>query len=304
MSNQSRSGNQKFNKFFFNKSNELVQRYQTSSELRHRGSKGAAREIFIDTFLSELYPEKYIVGHGEIIDSYGNVSPQADIIVYDADLPVLDHGGPKQFLAEGVRAHIEVKSNFDKSDIYDALSLVSEVKNIRKSVPSRVKATQRGITYGATAKEQVYSTILTYNGASNETIFKHVRNYYDENFVRSPHTKGKGNTQSGTTEEIKTGTSNIFDSLLLLNRFLERPVEGLNIPESHEDSVHNYAKPTDSPSNTIERHDKEYITLFGEGYLLGLFFVQLASAIHNSHLGAPDMTQYLDYQNYKIGEVD
>ena len=76
-------------------------------------SKGIEREIFLRRFLAQVLPPIFRFGHGEIIDTSKKISGQIDIIIenpFFPSLPVVD-GGPRLYLAEGVAAALEVKSN-------------------------------------------------------------------------------------------------------------------------------------------------------------------------------------------------
>jgi hypothetical protein len=76
-------------------------------------SKGTERELFVSSFLRQLYPPSVRFDSGDITDVDRKTSGQVDIIVEAPtlfSLPALA-GGPRLYLAEGVCAAIEVKSN-------------------------------------------------------------------------------------------------------------------------------------------------------------------------------------------------
>lgn len=76
-------------------------------------SKGTERELFVSSFLRQLFPPSVRFDSGDITDVNRRVSGQVDIIVEAPTLFSLPAilGGPRLFLAEGVAAAIEVKSN-------------------------------------------------------------------------------------------------------------------------------------------------------------------------------------------------
>lgn len=76
-------------------------------------SRGQEREQFIKTFLREVMPPGYRFGTGDAIDTHGNQSGQLDIVVEFTFLPSLPlvSQGPRIYLAEGIAAVLEVKSN-------------------------------------------------------------------------------------------------------------------------------------------------------------------------------------------------
>lgn len=76
-------------------------------------SRGTERELFVSSFLAQVFPPSVRFGSGDITDVYQATSGQVDIIVEAPTLfsfPAIV-GGPRLYLAEGVAAGIEVKSN-------------------------------------------------------------------------------------------------------------------------------------------------------------------------------------------------
>ena len=134
--------------------------YSYSQEVLHQSTDlGFAREHFVKDVLSSFLPKSVIIGSGEIIDGDGRRSGQQDIIVYRADFPVITSLTPVSvFLAEGVIATIEVKSNLSTGEP----SLFTAFNNVKK-VLSLVKAAE--IISGSDTevrKLQEMSTIKTY----------------------------------------------------------------------------------------------------------------------------------------------
>ena len=79
-------------------------------------SKGVEREAFINGFLREVMPAIYRFGSGDVVDLNGNKSGQLDVVVeypFAPSLPIT-HSTPRLYLAEGVAAVIEVKSDLCK----------------------------------------------------------------------------------------------------------------------------------------------------------------------------------------------
>jgi hypothetical protein len=84
-------------------------------------STGRERELFVDQFLRRVFPPHIRFGSGDIVDSAGLQSGQIDVVAelpFFPSFPVVD-AGPRLYLAEGVAAAIEVKSNL--SDQWDGV---------------------------------------------------------------------------------------------------------------------------------------------------------------------------------------
>ncbi len=78
-------------------------------------TKGSDREDFIHKFLENVLPPQFRFGYGDITDLSGRKSGQIDIVVEYPLLPSLQipipGGASRLYLAEGVAAVIEVKSD-------------------------------------------------------------------------------------------------------------------------------------------------------------------------------------------------
>jgi hypothetical protein len=76
-------------------------------------SKGTERAAFVDDFLAGVLPPVYRFGTGDAIDSTGRRSGQLDVVVENPFMPSLPllSGSTRLYLAEGVAAVVEVKSD-------------------------------------------------------------------------------------------------------------------------------------------------------------------------------------------------
>jgi hypothetical protein len=103
-------------------------------------TKGRERETYLDTFLADVLPRSFRVGSGDILDHLGSTSGQLDLVVefpYVPSFPAIGTTSPRLYLAEGVAAVIEVKS--------DVAGQWSEVKHTAQSVHTL----QRSFTSGS-----------------------------------------------------------------------------------------------------------------------------------------------------------
>jgi len=108
----------------------------TGETLEQSSDLGFAREHFVKKVLASFLPKSVIVGSGEIIDGGGRRSGQQDVIIYRADFPVLTSMTPvNTYLAEGVIATIEVKSNLSTgtpNGLHSAFRNVQKVRDLEK----------------------------------------------------------------------------------------------------------------------------------------------------------------------------
>lgn len=96
-------------------------------------SSGREREQFVDEFLRKVLPPAYRIGSGDVIDSFGQKTGQQDVVVEFSFLPTLPAiaGKERLYLAEGVAALVEVKSNLAK-DWADVKRRASAIRNLRR----------------------------------------------------------------------------------------------------------------------------------------------------------------------------
>lgn len=106
-------------------------------------SKGDEREIFVSQFLQKIFPSKHRVGCGDIVDRGGLQSGQVDIVLEvesSPSFPVPIGDGPRIYLAEGVGAVIEVKSNLEKQ----WAEVVATTQKVKALAPHRKPLQKRG----------------------------------------------------------------------------------------------------------------------------------------------------------------
>jgi hypothetical protein len=96
-------------------------------------SKGNERELFIEVFLKNVLPQAYRFGTGDITDTHGRRSGQIDLVVERSTVPSFPLVGtaiPRLYLAEGVAAAIEVKSDIS-SQWDEAITTATSVSSLQ-----------------------------------------------------------------------------------------------------------------------------------------------------------------------------
>lgn len=125
---------------------EKLKALHKSVETASSATKGDDRELFINEFLSEVLPPQFRFGHGDITDLSGKRSGQVDIVVEYPFFPSLPigKGSSRLYLAEGVAAVIEVKS--DVANQWDQVKNTSQqLQLLRRGYGSNDVSTPRYI---------------------------------------------------------------------------------------------------------------------------------------------------------------
>jgi hypothetical protein len=101
-------------------------------------TSGQERAAFVDDFLAQAFPSPYRIGTGDATDVQGNRSGQLDVVIEYPVIPSVPLGSSpaRLYLAEGVAAVVEVKSNC-ASQWNQALATAAQLSTVRR-------------TYGAT----------------------------------------------------------------------------------------------------------------------------------------------------------
>jgi hypothetical protein len=101
----------------------------------HPGEKGAEAENVVRDFLNHHLPQRFRATSGIIIDTANSLSPQTDVIVYDAlTSPVYRYSEEMLMLPlDMVAAVIEVKSRLNKQDIEDGYKKIAACKRLKKT---------------------------------------------------------------------------------------------------------------------------------------------------------------------------
>ncbi|EDO8878368.1 hypothetical protein GNZ76_04545 [Campylobacter coli] len=155
--------------FLKNIGQELVLKFDSASNNSHSQAIGRARECGIIEKLEALLPSGVGVGSGFVIDLYGGVSKQSDIIIYEKNFAsrfipnnVEDYA---YYSCENVLAVGEVKSNANSNDIRDSIKKLKLVKQLQREKPEE-KGVYR-IFFTSTSMQGVESQ--SFNPITNES---------------------------------------------------------------------------------------------------------------------------------------
>jgi hypothetical protein len=97
----------------------------------HWQTVGEYKESLLRAVLRRHLPETAKVGRGFIVESNGEPSTQIDVIIYDAESPILYRDGDLVFLApEAVRGVVEVKTGLRASQVTECLGKLIDLREI------------------------------------------------------------------------------------------------------------------------------------------------------------------------------
>jgi hypothetical protein len=99
----------------------------------HAAERGSEAEETLKQFLKKKLPRRFDVGSGMVIGGDNQISPQTDVIIYDAmNSPVYRTGSRVQILPrDNVACVVEVKSKLNKNELKDAAAKIAGVKTIK-----------------------------------------------------------------------------------------------------------------------------------------------------------------------------
>ena len=152
--------------YFRRSADVLLAEYERSKTQEASANLGYNRELFCSKFLARVLPPRLTLQRGEVWDSQGNRTGQLDIVILRDDTPSLTFGEANTYLAEGVFAVVEVKSNLSKTKLQEALNTLKQVKSLNLTGgPS--------ITSGPVLNRAL-RCVFAYEGATWQTLLKEV----------------------------------------------------------------------------------------------------------------------------------
>jgi len=150
--------------YFEQKSKTLLSNFELSRQQNASSNLGKNRENFVKDFLKIVLPPRLKnIYDGEIIDKDGKKTGQLDLLIIRDDAPCIDYGGSNSYLAEGVFAVIEIKSNLDKTKLLEAKKTLEKV-SILSINPSSIM--MGGFHIGRPLR-----IVFAYSGSEIDTLF-------------------------------------------------------------------------------------------------------------------------------------
>jgi hypothetical protein len=154
------------NEYFRRTAESLLAKYRQTSVAGASANLGSAREILLRGFLGQVVPPHLKVESGEIWDSVGGETGQIDVVLSRSDVPRLPIGDPNgisAFIAEGVYAAIEVKSNLSTEEFEGSLGKLRRVASL-KVLPSVV------LSAGPPPLDRPIRAVFGFEGATFATL--------------------------------------------------------------------------------------------------------------------------------------
>ena len=125
------------NKFISILQEDLIIVFNRSSENGiHPVQAGRTKEIKIIEQLKKILPNGVGIGSGFVIDSYGNISNQCDLVIYEENImPIFVEDSNSDYAfypCEGVIAVGEIKSTLTSNEFNKCLDKLSKVKKMKR----------------------------------------------------------------------------------------------------------------------------------------------------------------------------
>ncbi len=140
-------------------------------------SKGNERDSFVNKLLREVLPSPFRFGTGDATDRHGHRSGQLDVVIEFPLMPSLPshEGSPRLYLAEGVLAVLEVKSDL-AAQWHQVVETADKLATLTRHYGS-------GVSIGPRAGPRIPLYAVGYRGWQD---FDRVK----ERFESSPHISG------------------------------------------------------------------------------------------------------------------
>lgn len=127
---------------------------KSAARSEHNGLAGKIREILVDKILRPAIDPRVRIGTGKIVDSFGNLSREMDIVLYCPEIlpPVLHDEKTGFFPIESCLYSIEVKSTLTAGELKDAYTKALSLEPLVPapgSFPATVKVVSALFAFGS-----------------------------------------------------------------------------------------------------------------------------------------------------------
>jgi hypothetical protein len=152
---------------------ELVANFARAGSATTPGLVGGGREVEVRRKLEMLLPQKVAVASGCVIDSFGQTSNQADVLIHERDnCPVFSiNGAPEATYipCESVVAVGEIKSTLDTKELRDSVSKLQKIKSLQRAFKDKTQF-------------RMYGSSLMAQGADCE-VFDQINKITDQTYT-------------------------------------------------------------------------------------------------------------------------
>lgn len=150
---------------------------KVSSKIDHSGIKGTAREDTLKEYLQKLFPKRYSICNGIIIDSNQVQSKQQDFIIYDSfNCPSFYETETNKVLPiESVYATIEIKSKLTNETLKDSIGNIKSVRSLQKkeSPYSKIFKYPVGFVFAYTSDSSLETIQKNFSELNQEILPEH-----------------------------------------------------------------------------------------------------------------------------------
>ncbi len=111
----------------------LVNESKDASLISHPVLKGNIREFGLGRLISQILPDGWDIGKGQIHDSFGNQSGEIDLIIYNKKIipPLLFNEKEGIYPIESVLYIFEIKSKSTLKEISTTIEKFTKVRNLK-----------------------------------------------------------------------------------------------------------------------------------------------------------------------------
>jgi hypothetical protein len=150
---------------FLDLQQQMIAKLSTNRRnITHPGTKGDASELSWLEMFDQYFPKRYRAEKAFVLDVYGNISDQIDIVVFDRQYSpfLFNQDGAYYVPAESVYAVIEVKQELNKEMLEYA---ASKAASVRKLYRTTAPIPHAGGVYRPKKHFQILSGILALESA-------------------------------------------------------------------------------------------------------------------------------------------